>query len=69
MTAILRTISDCAYGIAGVLFVLSAYIAAARLDMPNETDALALTAEVSNDRAAEFAAFNNQEAAAVASKE
>jgi hypothetical protein len=60
-----QTATNWALGIlaAFVILLLNAYLDHKH---PN-TDAL--TAEVSNDRAAEFAAFNNQEAATVASKE
>jgi len=56
MNSILRFISDQAYGLTGVLFVLSLYILGARIDMPSETDSLQRTAEHSNSLAAEYAA-------------
>ena len=65
MTRILRFISDHAYGLTGVLFVLSHYILGARIDMPSETDSLQRTADHSNSLAAEYAAQH----ASVANKE
>lgn len=56
MTSILRFISDQAYGLTGVLFVLSLYILGARIDMPSETDALRRSAQTDNSLAAEHAA-------------
>lgn len=65
MTRILRFISDQAYGLTGVLVVLSLYIGAARIDMPSETDSLQRTADHSESLAAEHAALH----AHVASKD
>jgi hypothetical protein len=65
MTSILRFISDQAYGLTGVLVVLSLYIIGARIDAPTETDALQRSAEISNSLAAEYAAQH----ASVANKE
>jgi hypothetical protein len=57
MTTLLRAISDQAVGLAIALFIVSAYIAAACNEGPNEVDTARLTAQVSNARAAEDAAM------------
>lgn len=57
MTALLRAISEQAVGWAIALFIVSAYIAAARNESPNEVDTARLTAQVDNDNAAEHAAM------------
>lgn len=56
MTSVLQFVSSQAVGVAGALFVVALYIGAARIDMPSETDALRLGAQISNSLAAEHAA-------------
>ena len=62
-------ISRHALGIAIALFIVAAYIAAAGVDMPSETDALQASADIDASLAAMHAAANNQPSAQVASKE
>jgi hypothetical protein len=56
VTALLRAISEQAVGWAIALFIVSAYIVAARNEGPNEVDTARLTEQVSNALAAEHAA-------------
>lgn len=65
MNSILSFISTQAIGVAGALFVLALYIGGSRIDMPSETDALRIGAQISNSLAAEHAAQHAQ----VATKE
>lgn len=65
MKRLLQLVSTHAQGIAIAAFVLAAYIVAARNETPTETDALQVSAEISNDIAAEYAAQH----ALVASKD
>ncbi|MGJ7529817.1 hypothetical protein [Variovorax sp. GB1P17] len=55
-----RLISDHAKGIAGALFVIALYAVGERFDGPSESEAAQAVADISQERAAEFAAINRR---------